>query len=434
MKFVESVAITFTSRIIIVLISIASSIITARWLGPAGKGTLAVLWVIVGIGLQLGNFGFHSSNVYFTARDKKSVSSVASNSLCFGLIAGIMISSGIIGVYLIKPGLFGNIPFLLLLVTIILIPFKLILYFFQHIFLGLQKILVYNSFELTERTFLFLVVAIVLVFFKRGLFSLMLFTTLVTGILALFYIIYTHNVLNSSFLDFDGKLFGKMFKYGFKSYLACIFGFLIVRSDMLLVNYFKGANLSGIYSVAVNLADFLYLLPVTIGAILFTKVSANIADDGIFTQKISRHTVLLMAIICILIALISKSLILLMYGVQFAFSATPFLWLLPGIFFLSLAMIYNNDLAGRGLPPIVFIAPGVGFILNFSLNLLFIPRYGIIGAAITSSISYFVMFIILLIYLVKFTHSTIKEFLIPDRKEINVLLKRSKKWLKIKIS
>jgi len=434
MRFVTTVAITFTSRIIIVFIGIASSIITARWLGPVGKGTFAVLWIIVGLGVQFGNFGFHASNVYFTGKHKEQISKIASNSLWFALFIGMIISLGIISVYHIEPVLFSNISFPLLVVAVILIPFKLILYFFQHLFLGLQKILVYNSFELTERTFLFLVVAIVLVFFKRGIFPLMLFITLVIGILALFYIIYTHNVLNSSLLDSDVKLFGKMFKYGFKSYLACIFSFLIVRSDMLLVNYFKGASASGIYSIAANFSELLYLLPVTIGAMLFPKVSANITDNGTFTQKISRHTVFLMAATCILAALICKPLILLMYGKQFAFSAIPLLWLLPGVFFLSLATIYNNDLAGRGLPPIVFIAPGVGFILNFSLNLLFIPRHGITGAAITSSISYFVMFIILLIYSIKFTHSTIKEFLVPDRKEINVLLQRSKKWLKIKIT
>ncbi len=84
---------------------------------------------------------------------------------------------------------------------------------------------------------------------------------------------------------------------------------------------------------------------------------------------------------------------------------------IAGIFLLSLATIHNNVLAGRGYPPIIIYATGAGFILNFGLNLLFIPRYGITGAAITSSISYFVMFFMVLIYSVKIMHSRVEKFL-----------------------
>jgi O-antigen/teichoic acid export membrane protein len=428
MKFVESVAITFTSRIIIILIAIASSIITARWLGPAGKGTFAVLWVIVGLGVQFGNFGFHASNVYFTARHKEQVTKIASNSLWFGLIIGGIISFGIISLHRLNPNLFGSIPLILLLITVILIPLKLLLLFFQNIFLGLQKILTYNSFELVERFFLLAVVVLVLILFKQGLFKLMVCILMITGIVTAFFTIYIRRVTKFSLFHPDRGLFSKMFQYGFKAYFSSIFGFLIIRSDMLLVNYFKGASASGIYSIAANFSELLYLLPVTIGAMLFPKVSANITDNGTFTQKVSRQTVFLMTITCILVALVCKPLILLLYGVQFAFSAIPLLWLLPGVFFLSLATIYNNDLAGRGYPPVIIMATGIGFALNFSLNLLFIPRWGIIGAAITSSISYFVMFVIVLRYLLRTTRAPAKKFLILGRAEFRSFCKK-KLWL-----
>jgi Na+-driven multidrug efflux pump len=57
------------------------------------------------------------------------------------------------------------------------------------------------------------------------------------------------------------------------------------------------------------------------------------------------------------------------------------------------------------------------------LNLFFIPRYGIIGAAITSSISYFLMFMIMLIYLIRFRHTTFKSLLFPSFSEICNLFK-----------
>lgn len=432
MRFIKSVTITFGTKVLIVIIAIASSIITARWLGPAGKGVFAVLWVTVGLGVQFGNFGFHASNVYFTSRDKALVSKIASNSLWFGLTIGLLISAGIICLYRINSNLFSNIPFTLLLITVILVPLKVLLLFFQSIFLGLQKILTYNSFELAERFSLLVVVAVVLILLKQGLFKLMVFILVITGIVTAFFTIYTKRVIKFSFFSFDTEVFASMLKYGSKVYLSCFFNFLAIRSDMLLVNYFKGSSALGIYSIAANFSELLYLLPVTIGAMLFPKVSANITDDGTFTQKISRQTVFLMAITCILVALVCKPLILLLYGEQFAFSAIPLLWLLPGVFFLSLGTLYNNDLAGRGYPPIIIYGTGAGFILNFGLNLLFIPRYGVTGAAITSSISYFVMFIIVLIYSVRIMHSRVEKFLIPSSGEIRILFQEGTKRLRIR--
>ena len=65
--------------------------------------------------------------------------------------------------------------------------------------------------------------------------------------------------------------------------------------------------------------------------------------------------------------------------------------ILPGVLALSLESIFMNDLAGRGLPPVVIVVPGVGLALNLALNLVFIPRFGLSAAAAASSIAYGVM-------------------------------------------
>ena len=44
--FLQQVSLTFGTRIFIFIIGFASSIITARYLGPEGKGTLAVFNVV----------------------------------------------------------------------------------------------------------------------------------------------------------------------------------------------------------------------------------------------------------------------------------------------------------------------------------------------------------------------------------------------------
>src|SRR4029453_16738386 len=60
MRFSGDVAATFASRLILVGFGVASSVLTARYLGPAGRGSLATPPALAGIGLQLGNLGLHA--------------------------------------------------------------------------------------------------------------------------------------------------------------------------------------------------------------------------------------------------------------------------------------------------------------------------------------------------------------------------------------
>src|SRR3954463_9816982 len=57
----SGVAVTFTTRLVILCCTIGSSVIVARWLGPEGTGALAVLNVTVALALQLGSAGLPSA-------------------------------------------------------------------------------------------------------------------------------------------------------------------------------------------------------------------------------------------------------------------------------------------------------------------------------------------------------------------------------------
>jgi O-antigen/teichoic acid export membrane protein len=62
--------------------------------------------------------------------------------------------------------------------------------------------------------------------------------------------------------------------------------------------------------------------------------------------------------------------------------------LLPGLFGLCYASILRLDLLGKDRPGTVSLLMGGGALLNLALNLILIPRYGIVGAAAASSIAY----------------------------------------------
>ena len=63
--------------------------------------------------------------------------------------------------------------------------------------------------------------------------------------------------------------------------------------------------------------------------------------------------------------------------------------MIPGVVIFSLGKVLANDFTGRGFPEInTYIALLVA-LTNFSLNIWLIPIYGIKGAALATSVSYF---------------------------------------------
>ncbi len=421
MRLIKDVSITLIGKIILLFIGIISSIIVARYLGPSGKGIFAVLGVISGIALQFGNLGIPAANIYFIGKEKNLLSQITANSFFFGIGGGIVVAIVVYLLFILCPDIIGKINPFFLIVTLMSLPFVFMTLLYTNILLGCQRFFGYNLINIFGGVFSLVVNNIILlVILKKGIVELVIMSTITTIIFSLVYIIYVYRLAKFK-TSFDLTLFHRMIKYGIKSYIASLLGYLIIRSDIFLVNYFLGVGSTGIYSVAVGFADLLYMLPASVGMILFPKISGTQDDKGILTQIVCRYTVLMMIILCLTTGIISKPLILLLYGSQFHSSIVPFLWLLPGIFSLGIGTILMQDLAGRGLPPIVYIAPSIALFVNLILNIVLIPVIHINGASISSSISYTIMMGLTMRYFLGLTNSSLSDVLVIKRKDLSIL-------------
>lgn len=393
--FVRHISLTFGTRIAILIVGFASSIITARYLGPEGRGILAVLMTITGIAVQFGNFGLHTSNTYFIAKDKERLPKIIGNTLWLSLLGGALISLITLTILYFNQNIVAGIPFSLVLIALLSIPFILLFMLGQNILLGIQKIKIYNIFELINRIVTFLVVAILLILLNQGVGAVVATTTFLAAAFGLLLIKY----LPVKSLIFDLRLFKEMASYGLKAYLAGLFAFLAIRFDMLMVNYFLGPGKSGIYSITVQIADLLYMLPVAIGTILFPKVSGMREGKWPFTRKVAWMTLAIMFFVCSIAALMAKPLIIFFYGNVFSEAVEALWWRLPGILMSSINTIFMNFFAGKGMPIIVVISPFLALVVNLILNIYLIPILGINGASLTSSIAYLLMLIVSIFYL-----------------------------------
>jgi len=391
LEFRGRVALTLAGRGTTIALGLVSSIITARWLGPEGRGVLATLGVVTGLALQFGNPGLHTGNVYFVAREPHRAAAVLGNSLVVSFAAGLVGGAVALLAAFLRPAWFPGIAPTLIALTAAALPFQFMILLYQNALVGLGEIAAFNLLEVGNKAVTFVALALWLVVMGGGApGAVVLFAGMaaVTGIASAFACARRVSFRPS----LDAGLFAEMLRYGGRVWLACLLSFMVIRSDLLLVNYFRGTGEAGVYSIAVQIADTLLLLPVTIGMILLPRVAAlRSGGEDEMTARVLRHTALFLGALVVAAFVLVGPVVRLLYGPGFEGAIAATRCLLPGVFALGLNGVLMNHFGGRGMPAVTVIAPLAGLALNVGLNLAVVPRYGMRGAAITSSIAYVLM-------------------------------------------
>jgi O-antigen/teichoic acid export membrane protein len=206
------------------------------------------------------------------------------------------------------------------------------------------------------------------------------------------------------------------------AYLCNVFQFLSYRMDFWFVEYFNGNKDLGIYSLAVNLAQMLWLLPQAISIILISYTGAESIERGIQnTNTLSRIAMALILSATIILALIIDYIIPLLYGEEFIQSSYLFKILLAGIVPFSITTILASFFAGTGKIFVNLFCSMIGFIVCLIFDLLLIPGYGNTGAAIATVIAYFTSTAFIIFMYIRSTKTRLSDLIILRKHDIEML-------------
>ncbi len=391
-RFAQSAVNLIATRIVSLVSMFAIAVITARGLGPSGRGSLAVLSSLNLAFIQLGNFGFFGANTYHVARDRSLISKALSNSVVHAAAIGSCCSLISLGLLYFLPKVFGEISPSLIFASSLMVGPLLFIQFVQFILLGMQKVNWMNLVEIVTKSALLLYTFLVLAVFSNGLFLFVSGQTILMAILALGVAVTIFRATKSGFKPCSQTL-KSMSGYGAKSYMANLLAFLVIRADPFMINYFWGASQTGIFAVAAQVVDALLILPSAVGAILCSRVSARIIGSAETDRLIIKNALFLLPLFG-LSALLAKPLFPIVFSANFESSVPVFLWLLPGAYLIGVEMLFAQKFSGEGLPVYMVIIWIPALALKIILNLAWIPKYGAVGAAYSSSITFALVFLL----------------------------------------
>lgn len=389
MSFISNSLGVFGTRIFVILISFVGSIFVTRILGPSNRGILEILTILPSLIVSFGNLGIGNANTYFLGKKKYNLEEIVSSSVVLSIIIGtilIFVSYAIF--FIFKNSMFKNIPFGYTLITFSVIPFLLFQKYIQYILIGLEDIKARNIIFIMPDVIKFCFL-IALVVFANMLISGVLWATFIAYLVTFVICIYFARKKSRIRLYLDFQLYKNLISYGLIPYFALFIMNLNFKADIYLVKYYLDDTSVGLYSLSVSLIEKVHLLPEALSLVLFAKVANSQAQEAnIVTASVCRISVLITIVLSLILALIAPIIIPFLYGEAFVASVYPIYILIPGIVFLTYFIILHSAFTGRGAPQYTVYIFSIAFVINMILNVIFIPKWGINGAALASTLSY----------------------------------------------
>jgi O-antigen/teichoic acid export membrane protein len=266
----------------------------------------------------------------------------------------------------------------------------------QRLYLGQNRIVMFNAYELTTRSLVLVATFIVLYLMHQPLWLYFLTYGAVFAFSSILFCA-RQEISVSSAIRIDVGLLRSALAYGYRPYVATLLPFVFSRVGLYFVNSMVGAEDAGYYSVAMQANDLFLIVPGVIGQLLFPRVSADNSDSKL-TLKAFRFTLVLMLPLFVVGQLFAAEIIMILFGAEFLPAVPMMRVLFIGGFLSGLGLILSHDLAGRGYPLFMVLVWLPLNIVNVILNFLLIPNWGAVGTAAAAATTFFIGFLSIVIY------------------------------------
>lgn len=366
--------------------------ILTAYLSPDEYGTVDLILALTNILLPFVSLGLGFSIVRFTIEYKSKQRDILLTSLLLFHIIAVCVA-------LISPflNLFPSISDYYYLFLLLLYCRSINTIMMQYI-RGIEKIKLYTVNGILQTTLTGVLSILFIVYFRLGIFGYLLSNILISLFSTIYLLMYCGITLKSikQFKVTDFTLIKDMLGYGFPLIPNDVMWWVVNYSSRFFLISSAGAVANGLYAVAVkiptllNLASNIFMQSWQL--IAFEDEESEKDENEINTMIFNVFSLTVFFLAFMLIAL-NRWLFTILFSSDYYLgnTATPFL-VLGTIFSIFSSYFATSSMAIKKTRPI-FISTFLGAVLCLIGNCFLIPEYAIIGAALSSAISYFIVMI-----------------------------------------
>jgi O-antigen/teichoic acid export membrane protein len=369
----------------------------ARYLGPEQFGLLNFATAFIGLFGVIAGLGLQGIVVRDIVLDhdtaRLTLGTAAVLQLVAGMVAYLVILCTI--AYLRSDENLARIIVAILGATILFKASELASYWFESQVQSKYTVWVQNSVFLVFAT---IKVALILSYSSLVAFVLvMLAEAIVTAGILMVVVGYRGLALSS--LNVSTKRAKKLLKDSWPLILSSLSVVVYMKIDQIMLGQMIDDTTVGIYSAAVKVAEVWYFVPVSIAASLFpTILNAKKHNEELFLkrfQNLCDALIIFSLTISLPAAYFAEDIVAFMYGEKYNSSSTVLKIYIFGLIFICMAVVGNKWYLANNRLDLAMKRDATGAVINICLNLLLIPNYAAVGAAMATIISFLIAHFVL---------------------------------------
>jgi stage V sporulation protein B len=382
-KLLGDAAFTATARVLMLSLAAAINILVARGLGPAGRGLYALPSIDASLAITFA-LGLSSAVSYYMLKGRSGARVLGAALAAAGVfvVAGSLLT---VAIAWWNHNLWAAWPALAYL------PSYAVVTLVSGYCIGTRRVRTWSTINVA--TMLATLVLIGAGFLAFGRTPTVAIGGWVCGMLvvALAGAVAVARDARSRGGDDDEAPTGFM-QYGGRSGLVNVMTLLNYRVDVYIVAALAPLSVLGMYAIAVAGAESALALTHTASMVTAPRIgSLDREEAGAFTARCTRSSLVVALFTCACIALFAPPIVHLLFGSAFLPLVPALRVLLIGVVALSIGgVISNYFMLNLGTMRVPFTTAAIAAGLCAVLSFVLIPRYGMLGAAISTTLAYVV--------------------------------------------
>ena len=390
MGFLRGFSIAMGANLILFVLSFLNNKLIYIILGREENGIyFLIMRFSLFISLLFGEW-LRLTNINIVGRDKSLSPVVSANNITYlGFISGVVVLAA-----LYVPSLFtGLIPPQYILAVIAVGLCLILRDSFQSLLLVNNHMIRYSTTFVIWGALFLVLDFIFLVIYNLGLNSVILALIISTVIAALWSFISSILANGFSFRP-SLKVFEMSGKMGLRAAVAVIGMFVMINVHPFAIRSLEGWAMVAIFSVCFRVFQLFQRGSDVAGTILYSHVAQKEEKSGYrLTALVCRNLLFFSLIFAVIGGLLGKYLIIIIADSTYLEAYFSLLIMLPGIVLMNTGSVLNSSYWGRGYPFKVILAPYIAGAIGLAMNIIFIPKFGASGAAMSFSLMCILWFI-----------------------------------------
>lgn len=275
--------------------------------------------------------------------------------------------------------------------------------FLEQVLLSRQLVKSYNFSSFLHHTILFVSCLFLIFYSEWTTENVFFFSTYAAFIASITFLLgATWETFDATQFSFNSKIAKIIFNYGFWVQMNNFVQTLNYRFTLILLDIYWGKKVVGYFSAALQLAEAIWIIAKSLATVQYSRIASNKSKTYAvdLTLLLSKVSFFLSIIAAACLILIPENTLGYYLGKDFTNVKEIMLYLIPGILFFSISLIYCHYFSGLGRFFYNSIGSFISLIIIVVLGAMMIPEHGVKAAAIVNSIGLLGMLIYYVIVLI----------------------------------